>query len=244
MWAIGAWPAPPWRTLPRLALAFVLGALLAGLQLAPFAELAVESQRAAAAQAFVEQQAAALATSPSLAQFARFAPWFCRRSRRLLAGVAPVATQRAGLRERRRRSAGWGRTAGCCCASCRSSRASVTDSCGSSPRSSRSHGSSPSAPTPSVDARARARRDRFSAWTVGRSRRSGARSACWRSCSRRPPRLRRRPALRTRCARSWAPYREDRSRSCSAPWGRALIVACRVPRPRRRDGAIGSPSRG
>lgn len=72
MWAIGAWPAPPWRVLPRLALAFVLGGLIAGLQLAPFAELVVESKRAVAAQAFFEQQSAAPAATLTLAALVWF----------------------------------------------------------------------------------------------------------------------------------------------------------------------------
>ena len=57
MWAIGAWTTPPWRSLPRLAVAFVLGGMLAGLQLAPFAELSIESQRSAAAAAFIAKRA-------------------------------------------------------------------------------------------------------------------------------------------------------------------------------------------
>ncbi len=73
MWAIGMWSAPPWRTLPPLALAFLLGGLIAGIQLAPFAELVVESQRAVAAQAFIEQGSAAFAGSDSFLALARLA---------------------------------------------------------------------------------------------------------------------------------------------------------------------------
>jgi hypothetical protein len=71
MWAIGAWPAPPWRVLPCLAVAFVLGAMLAGLQLAPFVELAGESQRSASAQAFAEQARVTLTNSNSFLELAK-----------------------------------------------------------------------------------------------------------------------------------------------------------------------------
>ncbi len=69
MWAIGAWPAPPWRTLPRFAAAFVLAGLLAGIQLAPFAELSIESERSAAAGAFIAEQVKSQAPGLSLAGF-------------------------------------------------------------------------------------------------------------------------------------------------------------------------------
>jgi hypothetical protein len=72
----GRWPAPA-RTLVRLAAAYLLGAALAGLQLAPMLELAASSARGAAASFFVETASkTALGTQVGLllVQFTLF--WF------------------------------------------------------------------------------------------------------------------------------------------------------------------------
>lgn len=44
-WLGRSWPSPPWKTLPVLGAAFVLGAIVAGAQLVPLAELAAVAQR-------------------------------------------------------------------------------------------------------------------------------------------------------------------------------------------------------
>jgi len=46
MYWTGGWDQPPWKTLPRVAGAFVLGSCIAGLQLVPLAEIASIARRA------------------------------------------------------------------------------------------------------------------------------------------------------------------------------------------------------
>jgi hypothetical protein len=96
--ALGAWPPPAWRTLARLAAALALGALLAGIQLVPLAELVAQSARATIAREFVERSSAATGTLeaaelarltlfwflPGLVAFA-FGAWLRR------AAIAPLA---------------------------------------------------------------------------------------------------------------------------------------------------------
>jgi len=67
----GTWPAPLPRTFARLASAFAIGALVAGLQLAPFVELSREVQRGAAATAFIAGQAQTAAPGLGVAGFLR-----------------------------------------------------------------------------------------------------------------------------------------------------------------------------
>ncbi len=91
--ALGAWPQPAGRTLVRVASGLALGALIAGLQLVPMAELAAHSARASIASEFVEQASVDTGTLPAreLARLTLF--WF-------LPGVVAFAfgglLQRAG----------------------------------------------------------------------------------------------------------------------------------------------------
>ena len=74
--ALGAWPPPAGRTLGRVAAGLALGALIAGLQLVPMAELAALSARGRVAQQFVEEASAATGTldAAALARLTLF--WF------------------------------------------------------------------------------------------------------------------------------------------------------------------------
>jgi hypothetical protein len=51
-WLVGRWPEPPWKTVPLLAMSFVVGAVAAAAQLIPLVELALVSHRDKLASVF------------------------------------------------------------------------------------------------------------------------------------------------------------------------------------------------
>jgi hypothetical protein len=89
-WFTRRWQSPPWKTLPILGAAFVLGAVVAGAQLIPLAELAQVAQRNQFASAAYNEQASLLhgllTVVPGLIPFV-FVGFASRRAREASAGM-------------------------------------------------------------------------------------------------------------------------------------------------------------
>lgn len=90
-YATKRWEDPPWRTLPQIGAAFVLGAVTAGAQMFPLAELAAIAQREnvsnAAYQPGRDLFSTLTSTVPTLAVFIVFG-LFIKRARGAMAGFA------------------------------------------------------------------------------------------------------------------------------------------------------------